>query len=97
MIRCGAWETGEETQITYSKEQRILYQQKDLGVFTTNFQDKSASIKATSERWLRKNILKSKGITLKAITTLSETEISAKECPGSKRFAISSAKVKFVF
>jgi len=29
MICCGTWETGEEIQITYSKEQRILYQQKD--------------------------------------------------------------------
>ncbi len=30
MIRCGTWETGEEIHINYSKEQRILYEKKDL-------------------------------------------------------------------
>ncbi len=30
MIRCGTWETGEEILINYSKEQRILYEKKDL-------------------------------------------------------------------
>jgi len=29
MIRCGTWETGEEIQITYPKEQRNFYDQKD--------------------------------------------------------------------
>jgi hypothetical protein len=29
MIRCGTWGAGEEIQITYSKEQHRLYQQKD--------------------------------------------------------------------
>ena len=29
MIQCGTWDTGEEIQITYRKEQRILYQKKE--------------------------------------------------------------------
>jgi len=29
MIQCGTWETGEEIQITYLREQRILYEKKD--------------------------------------------------------------------
>jgi hypothetical protein len=37
MIHCGTWETGEEIQITYSKEQRILYQQKDLSCIYDQF------------------------------------------------------------
>ncbi|MEI9479003.1 MAG: hypothetical protein WCO26_20870 [Deltaproteobacteria bacterium] len=29
MIQCGTWDTGEEIQITYPEEQRVLYEKKD--------------------------------------------------------------------
>jgi hypothetical protein len=48
MIQCGTWDTGEEVQITYPKEQRVLYKKKIRVVFTTSLKDKWVSIKAIS-------------------------------------------------
>ena len=38
MVQCGTWETGEEIQITYPKEQRILYDKKDNSCIYSQFE-----------------------------------------------------------
>jgi hypothetical protein len=96
MIRCGTWETGEEIQITYSKEQRTLYEQKDLRCIYHQFPRQVGINKGNFVEMVAKKYFEEQGMMLKAIITLSEIERSVKGCLGSKRFAISSARGRSV-
>jgi len=94
MIRWGTWETKEEIQITYSREQRILYHQKDPRCIYDQFPRQVGINKSNFVEMVAKKYLRDKGIMLKSITTLSEIR-EARKHARLQKIAISSAKEKF--
>ena len=96
MIQCGTWDTGEEIQLTYRKEQRISYQKKEKTCIYDQFPRQVGINRGNFVERVAKKYFEGHGMLLKAITTLSEIEIRAKRWQDSQRFVISSAKQKFV-
>ena len=97
MVRCGTWETGEEIQITYSKKQRILYQQKNLSCIYDQFPRQVGINKGNFVEMVAKKYFEEQGYNVEIYYYLVRNKKKRERMPASKRFAISSAKVKFAF
>ena len=97
MIRCGTWETGEEIQITYPKEQRNFYDQKDSRCIYDQFQRQVGINKGNFVEMVAKKYFEEQGYNVEIYYYLVRNKKKRERMPASKRFAISSAKVKFAF
>ncbi len=85
MIRCGTWETGEEIQITYSKEQRILYQQKDPRCIYHQFPRQVGINKGNFVEMVAKKYFEEQGYNVEIYYYLVRNKNKRERMPGFKK------------
>ena len=98
MIRCGAWETGEEIQITYSKEQRILYQQKDPRCIYDQFPRQVGINKGNFVEMVAKTYFEEQGSKVEIYYYLVRNKKKRERMPGFKKIChiFSESKVRLL-
>ena len=85
MIRCGTWETGEEVQITYSKEQRILYQQKNIRCIYPQFPRQVGINKGNFVEMVAKKYFEEQGYNVEIYYYLVRDKKKRERMPGFKK------------
>jgi hypothetical protein len=85
MIRCGTWETGEEIQITYSKEQRILYERKDLKCIYDQFPRQVGINKGNFVEMVPKKYFEEQGYSVEIYYYLVRNRKKRERMPGFKK------------
>lgn len=98
MIRCGTWETEEEIQITYSKEQRILYQQKDPRCIYDQFPRQVGINKGNLVEMVAKKYFEGQGYTVESYYYLVRNRSKRENMPGFKKIChiFGEAKVRLL-
>ena len=85
MIRCGTWETGEEIQINYSKEQRILYEKKDLKCIYDQFPRQVGINKGNFVEMVAKKYFETQGYAVETYYYLVRNRNKRERTPGFKK------------
>jgi len=85
MIRCGTWETGEEIQITYPKEQRNFYDQKDSRCIYDQFQRQVGINKGNFVEMVAKKYFETQGYAVEPYYYLVRNRNKRERMPGFKR------------
>ncbi len=98
MIHCRTWETGEEIQITYSKEQRVLYQQKDLRCIYHQFPRQVGINKGNFVEMVAKKYFEEQGYNVEIYYYLVRNKKKRERMPGFKKIChiFSEGKVRLL-
>jgi hypothetical protein len=82
MVQCGTWETGEEIQITYPKEQRILYDKKDNRCIYRQFERQVGINKGNFVEMVAKKYFKDQGYNVESYYYLVRNRNKRENMPG---------------
>jgi len=98
MIRCGTWETGEEIQIPYSKEQHILYLQKDPRCIYDQFPRQVGINKGNFVETVTKKYFEEQGYNVESYYYLVRNRNKRERMPGFKKIChiLSEGKVRLL-
>lgn len=96
MLQCGTWDTGDEIQIPYPKEQRILYQKKDKTCIYDQFPRQLGINKGNLVEMAAKKYFEEQGYNVESYYYLVRNRNKRENMPGFTKIAISSLKQKFV-
>ena len=98
MIRWGTWETKEEIQITYSREQRILYHQKDPRCIYDQFPRQVGINKGNFVEMVAKTYFEEQGSKVEIYYYLVRNKKKRESMPGFKKIChiFSERKVRLL-
>lgn len=85
MIRCGSWETGEEIKITYLKEQRTLYDQKDERCIYPQFERQVGINKGNFVEMVTKKYFEDQGYSVESYYYIVRNKTKRERMPGFKK------------
>jgi hypothetical protein len=85
MIQCGTWETGEEIQITYPIEQRILYRKKDKTCIYDQFPRQVGINKGNFVEMVAKKYFEEQGFNVESYYYLVRNKKKRERMPGFKK------------
>jgi len=85
MINCGKWETGEEIEIHYSREQRALYEKKDKSCIYDQFERQVGINKGNFAEMVSKKFFEDKDFNVESYYYLVRNRNKRERMPGFKK------------
>ena len=85
MINCGTWETGEEIEIYYPREQRALYEKKDENCIYDQFERQVGINKGNFVEMVAKRFFEDKDYSVESYYYLVRNRNKRERMPGFKK------------